>query len=315
MPRADAPSPDGVAAFRGALLDAGLLVATPSPGVYHRGFEFERIVAGIDACVADAATHPQWRRLVLSPVQPMSNLEHSGYVTSFPNLIGIVSSFEGGEAQVPEILTTVDEGGDWTELTAASGLALCSAACHGVYPLLVGDDAVRDGVRCEVSAWCFRHEPSDDPARLQTFRMHEYVYVGEPGAALAHRDEWLERGRALFESLGLEVGVVAANDPFFGRAGRLLAANQREKELKYELVAPISSAIPGAIGSANYHEDHFGAAYSLHTRDGEPAHSACIGFGLDRVAVALLLRHGVDVSRWPSSVQAALWPPERSRVP
>ena len=39
-----------------------------------------------------------------------------------------------------------------------------------------------------VSSYCFRHEPSEDPARMQTFQMHEIVFVGDPDAAQQHRD-------------------------------------------------------------------------------------------------------------------------------
>jgi hypothetical protein len=109
--------------------------------------------------------------------------------------------------------------------------------------------------------------------------------------------------------LGLEVTSEVANDPFFGRVGRLLAANQREEQLKYELVAPTSGASQKtAITSANCHEDHFGLAFDLHSADGAPAHSACVGFGVERITLALLWAHGIDVERWPASVAGQLWP-------
>ena len=50
---------------------------------------------------------------------------------------------------------------------------------------------------------CFRHEPSLDPARMLAFRMHEFVYVGDPDGAEAHRDRWVEAGhRDALESSG-----------------------------------------------------------------------------------------------------------------
>ena len=49
----------------------------------------------------------------------------------------------------------------------------------------------------------FRHEPSDDPARLQIFHQHEMVRIGEPEAVLAWREEWAQRGLELLRSLGL----------------------------------------------------------------------------------------------------------------
>jgi hypothetical protein len=36
------------------------------------------------------------------------------------------------------------------------------------------------------------------------------------------------------------------------------------------------------------------------------AHSACVGFGLERVALALFKRHGLDVGDWPREVRDVL---------
>ena len=102
--------------------------------------------------------------------------------------------------------------------------------------------------------------------------------------------------------LGLEVESVVANDPFFGRPGRMLAANQRIEELKFELVTPVYAdrARQTAISSSNCHLDHFGRPFGIETADGEVAHTACFGFGIDRITLALLHRHGTDPDRWPA---------------
>ena len=41
-------------------------------------------------------------------------------------------------------------------------------------------------------------------------------------------------------------------------------------------------------------------------KSGEPAHSGCVAFGMDRLAVALFWTHGLDTGRWPASARAAL---------
>ena len=150
----------------------------------------------------------------------------------------------------------------------------------------------------------FRHEPSDDPTRLQAFRMHEQVRAGTPEECLAHRDRWVERGLALLHALELPGEVRPATDPFFGRAGRMLASSQRERQLKLELLVPIGGAsAPTACASFNYHEDHFGRAFGIAASWGAPAHTACIGFGLERMALALLWHHGLRPERWPRPVR------------
>jgi hypothetical protein len=144
---------------------------------------------------------------------------------------------------------------------------------------------------------------------MLAFRMHEFVYVGDPDGADGHGTRWVTRGTEMLESLGLEIEVVAANDPFFGRAGKVLATAQRDEALKLEFVSPITSAgAPTAIGSVNRHQDHFGSAFGIAAADGAVAHSACFAVGVDRTALALLRRHGLDVSSWPAAVQGRLWP-------
>ena len=72
------------------------------------------------------------------------------------------------------------------------------------------------------------------------------------------------------------------------------------------MVIDLTEVKPTAIGSSNYHEDHFGLPFDLHPADGEVAHSACIGFGLDRITLALFATHGMDVAGWPGEVRSAL---------
>lgn len=289
--------------FRDELLQSGLLREGGVSGLYHRSSIFERIARGVEAYVSRAGTRADMERLFFSQVMARSTLEKSGYLTSFPDLVGSVTSYTGGEANVASLQQALDQHGEWADEFAPTDLALCSAACHPVYPLVTGRPISPEGLRFEVQAFCFRHEPSLDPARMQSFRQHEFVYLGTSEGALGHRDEWLARGVELLGALGLHVASVVANDPFFGRAGRLLASGQREKELKFEIVAPITAEQPGAITSANYHEDHFSEAFGLMLEDGAPAHTACIGFGLERITLALLFEHGLDIRDWPNDVR------------
>jgi seryl-tRNA synthetase len=165
------------------------------------------------------------------------------------------------------------------------------------------------GQRFEVLGYCFRHEPSLDPARMQAFRMHEHVYVGEPSAALAHRDDWLAVACRALADLGLEVTMEPANDPFFGRGAGLLAQLQREEERKIEIVSPLPGySKPTAIASGNWHQDHFSSQFGIETQSGEAAHSSCMAFGHDRISLALLATHGLDPAGWPDAVRAKLWP-------
>lgn len=284
----------------------GLIVATAVEGVYLRSRAYERVVRGLEDMVSAAAATEEPLAFWAPPIIPRQLLEKTDYLRSFPNLAGAISSYHGGEAGYAALLADADAGREWAGHFGVTDLALCPAACHSLYPLLAGQ--VLDGERYfEIVGQCFRHEPSSDPARMQAFRMHEAVYIGTPDAAWDWRAMWLGRAQELLGSLDLEVTAVLANDPFFGRSGRMLASNQQSEALKIELVAPISSEeSPTAITSANCHRDHFGVAFGIESSEGSTAHSACVGFGLDRIVLALAHRHGCDVTAWPLAVRGAL---------
>lgn len=287
---------------RDALLASGLLLSGGVDGVYHRSNAFEQIVRALEAYVSAAGAGEFGGQLYFAPVQDRTTIERSGYVSSFPNLIGAVTAIPEDSAS-----RAVRDPSSWTELLAPTELSLSSAVCHGLYPLLAGKVLDSPSNLFELHGWVFRREPSADPARMQTFRQLEFVFVGSADGAIAHRDGWLARGRDLLADLGLDVDTQVANDPFFGRASSMLAEIQLEKELKFEVLAPISSDVPGAIASANYHETHFGEAFDISLSNSVPAHSACFAFGLERTALALLRRHGHAIDQWPEAVRRRLF--------
>lgn len=292
--------------FRERLLEAGILVDGGQPGLYLRSGEFERIVTGIDALVTEAGADHQAPVLHFPAVMSRSAFEATGYASSFPDLLGAVYTFQGGDREHRRLLAALEEGAPWTEHLEPSDLMMCSAACHPLYPSCSGQ--LRAGGEVyEVYGQVFRNEPSFDPARMQTFRQHEFVHLGDDKSALAHRDAWVEKALQIHRVLGLECEAVVANDPFFGRAGRFMADTQLSAALKMEIVAPITSEdLPTAITSANCHQDHFGEAFGIRTDSGSVAHTACVGFGVERITLALYAQHGLQISMWPAAVRTAL---------
>jgi seryl-tRNA synthetase len=295
------------AGFRYNLLDAGLLVATGVDGLYQRSGTFEGIVRGIEALVSAAGADQDAPLFYYPPVMPRADFELTDYFTSSPDLIGSVDTFAGNDHDHATLLRIAEQGGDWTQALSPADIVLCSAACHSLYPSLRGAICA-GGRRIECQAYVFRHEPSLDPARMQAFRQHEFVYAGEPQGAIAHRDLWLDRGLRLLRGLDIEAEAGVANDPFFGRVARMLATSQTEIAVKYEIVAPIGNEQRTPIASTNYHQDHFGLRFGIETADGAVAHTACSGFGLERVALALLSQHGLEPDLWPARVRDQLWP-------
>ncbi|RWM05271.1 MAG: amino acid--[acyl-carrier-protein] ligase [Mesorhizobium sp.] len=292
-----------------SLFENGILFESGIDGLYGRSGAFEEVIERFERLVTRLGAPDKATRIHFPPGMSRATLEKSGYMKSFPQLAGCVHSFMGGEREHAQLLGMIADGGDWTELQKATDVALTPAACYPLYPTIAARGPVpAQGLLFELSSYCFRHEPSKDPARMQLFRMREFVKIGTAEQVRSFRESWLKRGKAMIESLDLPCEVDLANDPFFGRGGKMMANNQRDQGLKFELLIPVTSIEkPTACLSFNYHQDHFGRTWGLKFADGEFCHSACVGFGLERVALALFRHHGPDADAWPAAVRDVLW--------
>lgn len=289
-----------------ALIDQGYWIQTGVPGIFGRTQRFEDIVGGFDRLIADLAREQGAQPIHFPPVLDREIIRRTAYMESFPELCGSIHSFTTDRGRHQDIVDRVDEGGDWSEYLEQTDLTLCPAACYPLYPSCRGT-LPEGGKLFDLSSFVFRSEPSDDPARLQSFRMRENVRLGTPDDVHAWRDAWRERGLEIIRDLDLPATLEVASDPFFGRGGKLLAANQIADEAKFEIVVPItSSEEPTAIASFNRHGDKFARIFAIELPDGEPAHTACFGFGLERVTLALLATHGLDTASWPAGVREKL---------
>jgi seryl-tRNA synthetase len=288
------------------LLEAGLLISLGVPGVYGHGGVFEDVIERFEQVVTLRARHLKAEVMRFPAIFSRQNYLRTTHIENFPDLMGSVHTFLGKERDHVRMLDKKSIGENWTDELQPSEIMLVPAACYPLYPTATG--ILPEGGRTvDLRAFVFRHEPSPDPARMQTFRQREFVRLGTAEQALAHRQYWLELGEEILNSVGLEVQAVVANDPFFGRGGKMMAATQKEQVLKFELVHAVASHEKlTAITSCNYHLDHFGHTFDIRTANGEYAHTSCIGFGLERIALALFMKHGFEPEQWPSDVKNVL---------
>jgi seryl-tRNA synthetase len=295
--------------FLGELIAMGHLIPSGVPGVYGRGDGFERVRLGFDAEVTAVSETESPEHMVFPPLLPRRQLEDVGYLKSFPHLACTVFAFDGDEEAAAEQERRAEAHEDWSGFQAMTDLALKPAACYPVYPAVAARGPLAPGgVTVDAGGtYVFRHEPSGDPARLQAFHQREIVRIGEPATVIEWRDRWRDRCLELFEAVGLDAAPDVASDPFFGRSGRLLARSQRAQELKFEVQVPIVGPEPTAAASFNYHHDHFSSVYGIEMDAADrTAHTACLGFGLERVTLALMARHGLDLDDWPATVRGRL---------
>ncbi|HWW90931.1 MAG TPA: amino acid--[acyl-carrier-protein] ligase [Solirubrobacteraceae bacterium] len=296
-------------AFLADLVTHGLLIESGVPGVYGRGDRFELVRGAFDALITRAAAVDAPERMAFPPLLPRRQLEKIGYLKSFPHLAGAIFAFDGDEQQAAVQEERARRHQDWSEFQSMTDLVLTPAACYPVYPAVAARGPLQaGGITVDAGgSYVFRHEPSGDPARLQMFHQREIVRIGAPETVASWRDAWRDRSVRLLKSVGLDVSFDVASDPFFGRSGRLLARSQRAQELKFEVLAQIAGPEPTAVASFNYHQDYFSSTYGIAINNGGgPAHTACLGFGLERITLALFRAHGFDVDRWPATVREEL---------
>jgi seryl-tRNA synthetase len=290
------------------LIEAGHLIPSGVDGVYGRGGAFEQVLEGIDRLITRLGHGEGAEVMRFPPGIARRTFEESEYLKGFPHFAGTIHSFCGDERGHREMLRCVAVGNDWTKQQSATDLVLTPAACYPVYAIAKRRGPVPpQGWLMDVGSYCFRREPSLEPTRMQMFRQREFVRIGTPPQIAAFRDDWMQRAKGLIERLGLPCSVDVANDPFFGRIGTLMANNQREQELKFELLIPVNDgAGPTACGSVNCHLDHFGYIWGLVNEAGVRCHTACCAFGMERLTIAMFRHHGLNLAQWPGSLRDLL---------
>jgi hypothetical protein len=253
----------------------GIAVLDPAQTALFRELDRE-FVAIAEAWAAPELTPPG--------LLPTAGLARLDYFVNFPHLC-----VPAGQVAA-DTMADLAGGTAWDELpddaVHRTGYVLPSATCYGVFLALEQQD-LREDVRVTAVGRCFRNEDRfDGLRRLRGFHMREVVFVGGQAGADGHLADSRVMTEKLATRLGIELQVVPANDPFYTRSGsraRLTALDP----VKYEFVATDGTA----IASINRHRNFFGERLSI-TRDGSPAYSSCLAFGIERWIHALTRQHG-----------------------
>ena len=278
-------------------------------GLYGRSGIFEDVIERFTALITKFGADAKPEVLRFPPGLARKDFEKSGYFKNFPDMAGRSTPSRAATRSTRRSSTSCMPTSTgptsrnrptsrWRRRPATRSIP--SSPRRGPLPT--------QGGLYDLYSYCFRHEPSKDTDRMQMFRQREYVRIGTPDQVTAFRETWLKKAPEIVSLLELPFTLEVANDPFFGRAARMLKASQRDQELKFELLIPINDGKkPTACISFNYHQDHFGSGWDLRTSADDIAHTACVGFGMERLALALFKTHGLDVDLWPRQVRDALW--------
>jgi seryl-tRNA synthetase len=243
---------------------------------------------------------------------PTAAMSRCGYFASFPQLMMFVSRLH---TDVDTYRAFIEAGTGTTELAeslrAHSGnvdYCLPPTMCFHSYHQIADRPLPSRSVVLTSQGKSFRFESRyrQSLERLWDFTIREIVFLGPRSVVLEQRRQLMEHAFALMDELELGGRCEVANDPFFiNPDAAAQVVMQQLMELKYELRLPLSRERDVAVASFNFHERFFTDSFGIRGADGEPAYTACAGFGLERLAYAFLCRHGVEPEGWPAAIREA----------
>jgi seryl-tRNA synthetase len=253
---------------------------------------------------------------------PLPTLAQAGYLASFPHNANFICHLPEHAEAIDAFKARLAAAGAAQKNQAAPAIpcdcaagqpadaALAPTVCYHFFQLhaerTLAADRLLTATACSS---CFRFEGRSMRGlrRLREFNMREIMVLGPAPAVLSRRALLLEVQHRMLERSGLRAVVRTASDPFFLDEYDKKRLFQLSFDLKYEVQAWLPEEDEWlAIGSVNYHQDHFGQSFKIQLSNGEHAHSACLGFGLDRWCLAIFAQHGLETEHWPLSLQAML---------
>jgi seryl-tRNA synthetase len=262
-----------------------------------------------------AALERRWttQELLTPTLIPADVLAKCDYFRSFPNTVTFACHLEPDASVINrfrarhENRTTIDDEalGDM----ATPEACLSPAVCYHVYHRSQGLTLPPEGVAYSVRGKCFRYESSNmrELTRLWDFTMRELVFLGASDTVLEERQRCVDAVGEFLDEIGLAAEIRTASDPFYiAPDASSKTYFQLTAETKYEVSALLPNKQRLAIGSLNYHTDFFGRAFDINVEGAGPAHSSCIGFGLERFVCAFLAQYGNDPEDWPELVRTAM---------
>lgn len=210
----------------------------------------------------------------------VGDLRKMDYLHSFPQHATFAATLEDD----PENLESFRQSGTISDnnVIALTKLApteklLTPAACYHCYITYQGksfDTAQYFTTRCT----CYRREKEYVPLERQwNFTMREFICIGTFEETTHFVDQLSRKMFEFCHTLELDVDWEVASDPFFDPDSNPKSLMQKIQPNKRELV--FDSRL--AIASTNIHRNYFGEIFDIQ-RDGVPAYSACVAFGMER---------------------------------
>jgi seryl-tRNA synthetase len=272
-------------------------------GIRGETLELYRALEGRIAALAESRTTLEWK---MPGGVSLASLARADYFASFPQWLTAAGHLSDDPAVLEAIARADDPAAAARSSVAPADTALAPAVCYHTYAALAGRE-IGSPMVMTAQETCWRHEADFRPLeRGWAFTMREIVCLGTHEEVDAFRAWGSDAAVSLAASLGLDARVEAASDPFFAPTGRGRMLLQRVKELKHELLLPVTADRRIAAASFNHHESFFGDSFGIRLTDGTPAASGCVAFGIERWLLAYLVAHGPGPDGWPAALPLSL---------
>ena len=254
--------------------------------------------------------------LIAPTLIPSEVLGKCNYFRSFPHNVTFAAHLQEDADRIEQFRQRHQDRDSLDDLSLfemeTPEACLTPALCYHVYHLHQGQALGSQVKVFGLCGKCFRYESTSMRGlqRLWDFTMREVVFIGSASDVLEKREQGIELMVSFLNELGLAAEIRTASDPFFvapDTASRMYFQLSSGTKLEVALMLPHGERV--AASSFNYHGDFFGLAFDVSLDQGNPMHSACIGYGMERWVCAFLAQYGDNPDRWP---QAVLQSPEFS---
>ncbi len=276
-------------------------------GRYGFGPKLIALMNAFDSRILELAADFQAPAYMFPSLIGADVLDRCRYFRNFPASLNLVSHLREDHALLQEFTRAAHWDGEQLDFdrTALSSVEclLSPAVCFHWYAWLKDAELPAPRIITAIGK-CFRYESSNLTGleRLWDFTMREIIFVGSGQFVLDNRKTCIDFCVQFLNELGVAYQISSATDPFFADAYAAQAAYQQGFDLKFELQLTLPySGKKLAVGSTNYHQDFFGRSFGIQA-GGSSAHTGCLAFGLERMALAFVAQHGVDEKHWPDSV-------------
>lgn len=133
---------------------------------------------------------------------------------------------------------------------------------------------------------------------LYEFNACEIIFFGSEEFASEKRASAMPLIRKLAETMDIQMSLQSATDPFFSTASAAKAFSQQTHDVTSEvLLATLTENMHATLmvgGSENLHGSSFVKRFDISPEDGAPAHTGCIGLGIERRVIAAFTHNGFE---------------------